>query len=189
MSLLFLSACENDDDKIYMTDLYERYYPLMKKKACSIVQDYEVVDDLIQEAFLKLIPKISLLRSLSCYKTTSYIVNTIKHVAIDHIRKKARLSNHVYTGLDDDLAEQIPDFQAATEENYMKTEECEALEKAMFQLSERDRTLLYFKYNMEMGDQQIGDLLNIPTRHVRQYVARARHRALHILSEKGEYHV
>ncbi len=185
MYFLFMSVCENDDDKIYMADLYERYYPIMKSKIYRIVLDFEVVDDLIQETFLKLIPKITLLRSLSCYKQSSYIVNTVKHVAIDYLRRRTRRLNQVYIGLGEDFSDQIPDFQAATEENYIKTEEIEAFEKALFKLSERDRTLLYFKYIMEMGDQQIGELLNLPMKHVRQYIARARQRALHILSESG----
>ncbi|MFP4977515.1 RNA polymerase sigma factor [Paenibacillus sp. CN-4] len=165
--------------------LYEGYYPLMKKKAFSIIQDNEVVDDLIQDAFMKLIPRASLLKSLDCYRTTSYIVNTIKHVCFDYIRKSSRHSKNMYIGANDDLADHIPDRLAATEEDYIKGEKYDTLKKAMFQLTERDRNLLYFKYKMEMGDQQIGQLLNIRASNIRQYVARARRRILQILSEEG----
>lgn len=183
MTLFFLTIMEDEDDKAYITSLYRQYYPLMKKKAYSIIRDNGVVGDLIQDAFLKLIPKIPLLRSLSCYKTTSYIVYTLKHVCFDYIRKMKRRSQRVFSGLTDDIADQIPDLQAATEENYMQHEEFEALEQALFHLSERDRSLLYFKYNMEMSDLEISGLLDFPAQHVRQYVARARRRAFHILSE------
>lgn len=134
MLLLLISTCENDDSKTYLKKLYMCYYPIMKKKANSIVGHPEVVDDLIQEAFIKLIPKISLLRSMNCYKTTSYIVNTIKHVCIDYVRKDIQRSQNTYSGLDNDLAEQIPDLQATTEENYMKSEDYDALERAMLVL-------------------------------------------------------
>lgn len=189
MSLLFLMACENEDDKTYMTNLYLRYYPLMRQRAYAILNDYKMVDDLIQEAFLKIIPKISLLRSLTCYKETSYIVNTIKHVCLDYQRRERRRYRSIYTGLDDDVANQIPDMQAATEENYLQQEEVEIIEKAMLCLSERDRSLLYFKYNMEMSDKEIAPLLNIPAQHIRQYAGRARRRLFEILSEGEDYHV
>lgn len=183
MSLFFMTLMDDEDEKEYITNLYRQYYPLMKKKAYSIIRDNGVVDDLIQDAFLKLIPKIPLLRSLSCYKTTSYIVYTLKHVCLDYIRKMKRRSQRAFSGLTDDVANQIPDLQAATEENYIQHEEFEALELALFKLSERDQSLLYFKYNMEMSDQEIAGLLDIPAQHVRQYVARARRRAFQILSE------
>lgn len=187
MTLYFLAMLEDESDKEYITGLYQTYYPLMKKRAYSITRDYNVVDDLIQDAFLKLIPKIHLLRSLNCYKTTSYLVYTIKHVCIDYIRKKARYDKHAYSGSSEDIADLIPDLQAATEENYIQDEENENIEKALFQLSERDRHLLYFKYNMGMSDKEIAKMLDIPVQHVRQYAARARHRAFDILSNGGEH--
>lgn len=48
-----------------------------------------MVDELIQDAFLKLIPKIPLLWTLDSYQRTSYVVYTLKHVCLDYIRKKA----------------------------------------------------------------------------------------------------
>lgn len=187
MTLFFLTILKEENDKEFITSLYRQYYPLMKKKAYDITKDYGVVDDLIQDAFLKLIPKIPLLRSLNCYKTTSYLVYTIKHVCIDYIRKETRRSKRAYSGSADDIAAYIPDLQAATEENYMHDEEAVTLEKALYQLSEKDRNLLYFKYNMEMSDREIAKLLDIPAQHVRQYAARARRRALQILSSGGEH--
>ncbi|WP_405107077.1 sigma-70 family RNA polymerase sigma factor [Paenibacillus sp. FSL K6-1217] len=168
-----------------MKNLYENHYPLMRKKAFNIIKDQEVIDDLIQEAFIKLIPKTSLLRSLSGCKVTSYVVNTIKHYCYDHIRRRTRRSRKVYTGLKNDVAEQIPDPAAATEENYIQAEAIGALTEAMLRLSEHDRNLLYFKYKLELRDQQIGELLNIPTQHVRQYISRARGRVLRALREEG----
>mgnify|MGYP001198478937 CR=1 FL=1 len=82
MNLIFLSIIEDDDDKKFMLNLYQQYYPLMKQRAYSIIKDYGVIDDLIQDAFVKLIPKISLLRSLSSYKMTSYIIYTMKHICL-----------------------------------------------------------------------------------------------------------
>ncbi|WP_274528725.1 RNA polymerase sigma factor [Paenibacillus piscarius] len=168
-----------------MKNLYDSHYPLMKKKAYTILKDQEVIEDVIQEAFIRLIPKTPLLRTLNGCKVTTYVVNTIKHYCYDHIRRRTRRSRKVYTGLNNDVAEQIPDLTAATEENYIQAEAVGALTEALLQLSERDRNLLYFKYKLELGDQQIGELVNIPPQHVRQYIARARGRVLRVLSEAG----
>ncbi|MNP44956.1 RNA polymerase sigma factor [compost metagenome] len=60
------------------------------------------------------------------------------------------------------------------------------MEQALFQLSEKDRNLLYFKYIMEMSDQEISETMDIPAQHVRMYIARARQRALRKLSQGDE---
>ena len=150
ITLLFLSIDDEEDDKQFITNLYLEYYPLLKKQAYSITSDVEVVDDLIHDAFIKLIPKISLLRSLSRYKVTSYIVYTVRNVCIDYMRKKKRISQKTFIGSSDDITQKIPDLQAATEENLIKNEEFDNVSQILLQLSERDRRLLYYKYNMEM---------------------------------------
>lgn len=183
MISLLLSFAEEEDDKQFITNLYLQYYPLLKKQAYAITRDYGIVDDLIHDAFLKLIPKISLFRSLSSYKVTSYVVYTVRHVCLDYIRKKTRHSQNTFSGLSEDIANQIPDEQAATEEEFIKLEELKGMEQVLLQLSERDRSLLYYKYNMEMKDREIAALLNIPANHVRQYIARARHRTFLKLSQ------
>ncbi|MBE3595187.1 MAG: sigma-70 family RNA polymerase sigma factor [Candidatus Carbobacillus altaicus] len=183
MVFLHFSLAEDEDDKQFITNLYLKHYPLLKKQAYNITGEYGIVDDLIHDAFLKLIPKIPLLRSLSCYKVTSYVVYTVRHVCLDYIRRRSR---HTFTGLSEDIANQIPDEQAATEEEFIKHEELKGMEQVLFQLSERDRSLLYYKYNMEMKDREIAELLNIPANHVRQYIARARHRAFLKLSQGVE---
>lgn len=180
----FLTIIENQDDKAYIAYLYKKYYPLLKKQAHSIVWEQGVVDDLIQDAFLKLIPKIRLLRTLNRYQRTSYIVYTLRHVCLDYIRKKSRRSKHMFLGATEDIAPVL----TATGDEFAHTEMHDELEQALLQLTERDRSLLFFKYYMEMTDKEIACLSGIPADHVRQYVARARHRALRFLSNgvKGE---
>jgi len=148
MSLVFMTFFEDEDDKTFMVNLYQQYYPIMNQKTCSIIKNHAVVEDLIHDAFIRLVPKIPLLRSLSRYKRVSYIVNTMKHVCLDYIRKQSRSNRITYACSTEDVTNQIPDEQAATEEAYIRNEEQETLGQALFQLSERDRNLLYFKYNM-----------------------------------------
>ncbi|MPY19909.1 RNA polymerase sigma factor [Paenibacillus glucanolyticus] len=181
MFLFFLTIIEDQDDREYIAHLYKKYYPLLKKQAHSIIWDYGMIDDLIQDAFLKLIPKIPLVRTLNDYQRTSYIVYTMRHVCLDYIRKKSRRSKHTFLGATEDIAPVL----TATGNEFAHIEIHEVLEQALFQLTERDRNLLCFKYYMEMTDKEIAHLSGIPADHVRQYVARARRRAIRFLS-KGE---
>ncbi|MEK3706288.1 sigma-70 family RNA polymerase sigma factor [Paenibacillus sp. FSL R7-0198] len=167
-----------DEDKSFMLELYIKYHPLIKYKVYDTVGDCDVVNDLTQEALLKLIPKASLLRTLDRYRITAYVTNTAKHVCFDYIRKEACRNKHYFVGPEEDFAVQIPDLMVKIEENYVRNERIDELKKIMLQLSERDRRLLYYKYNMGLRDKEIEEVLGIPQNHVRQYIARAKQRVL-----------
>jgi len=177
------SSMENENDRKFISMLYRQYYPVMKKHAYIMTKDADIAEDSVQETMIRLIPKVSLLRSLNDHKRTSYIVYTLKHVCVDYIRKKTQRG---LTAAADERLNQIPDFRPAMEEVFVKYEEIRSLEQALFHLSERDRNLLYYKYTLELKDQEIAELLQIPAQHVRQYVARAKRRALNILSRRNE---
>ncbi|WP_175460731.1 sigma-70 family RNA polymerase sigma factor [Paenibacillus sp. cl6col] len=51
-------------------------------------------------------------------------------------------------------------------------------------LTDRDKTLLYYKCNMDMKDSEISRQLGIPVNNVRQYLTRARRRALNLLKNE-----
>ncbi|ADY57018.1 RNA polymerase, sigma-24 subunit, ECF subfamily [Syntrophobotulus glycolicus DSM 8271] len=182
---LVILAIENDDDREYITELYVQYYSIMKKTAYQILRNYDIVDDLINEAFLKLIEKISTLRALECCKRTSYIVYTIRNISIDYIKHRTVETKMVFMGMEDDLMDSIPDTANTPEEISAAKETYEELGAAIETLSERDRDLLYCKYNLELKEKEIAEVMNIPVNNIRQYLVRARRRALKTLNERG----
>lgn len=183
MLQLFLTI-ENESDKEFISGLYEKYYPIMKKKAYDITHDINVTDDLIHEAFIKLIDKIPILRSLSCCKQASYIVNTIKNISISYVRKRNSNANKQFIGDENDIAEMIEDTAITIEESFIKKEDIKSLGELMSKLSERDRNLLYNKYIFELSDKEISELMGIPVNNIRQYLVRARKRAIKLLNNE-----
>jgi RNA polymerase sigma-70 factor (ECF subfamily) len=185
MLTLFL-AIENESDREFISKLYEQHYSIMKKKAYELTRDISFTDDIIHDAFIKLISKIPILRSLNCYKQTSYIVTTIKNTAINHVRKRNTKADKQFMGEDNDIAESIEDTAMTAEEAYIIKEDSEDLGELMCKLSERDRDLLYNKYIFEFSNKEISELMDIPINNIRQYLVRARKRALNLLtSENG----
>lgn len=180
---LFLLGIEDEDDRNIIADLYEQYYPIMKKTAYEISGDYNVVEDLINDAFVKLINKTPILKSLGCCKRTSYIVYTIRNVTIDYIRHRSVEDRIVTMGMEDDLMDSIADSADTPEEIYVARETYEELGTAIEALTEGDRNLLYCKYNLGLSDKEISEIMNIPQNNIRQYLVRARSRALKKLSK------
>ena len=79
------------------------------------------------------------------------------------------------------LIDSIPDTSATPEEYTLLREEHEELAEALQQLSERDRDLLCYKYNLELSDREIADIMNIPINNIREYLVRAKRRALKVI--------
>lgn len=171
----------DEDDRAFIAVLYRQYYPLMKKKAFEISHDYSVVDDLINDAFVRLIEKTSILKSLECCQRTSYIVYTIRNISINYIRQRANKSEKMYLGMSEDLFASIPDAECRIEEICAMEEDYKELSRAIGQLSERDRSLLYYKYNLELSDKEISAMMDISLNNIREYLKRARRRTLRYL--------
>lgn len=188
MLLPLLAVIESDSDREFMIRLYQQYYPLMRSKAYGIVRDYNIVDDIIDEACVRLIEKISLLRDFECCKLATYIVYTIRSVSIDFVRRRNLRNKWTYYGLEDDAAEVVADNGRTIEELIIKSEEIAELRSAILKLPERDRDVLHYKYTLEMNDAQIAQIIGTRPSSVRSIIARTRKKVYSIMREEGFGH-
>ncbi len=185
LSMIFINTVSNDDDREFIEHLYKTYYPIMKKKAYEITNEISIVDDLINEAFISIIGKISTIRALDCCKRATYIVYTIKNTAINYVNSRSAKQRKMFYGIDDDLMSDIPDLSTLPEDIISIKESYDELGKVLMHLSDRDRDLLYFKYLLELSDQEISRKIGTNSDNVRMYLTRARRRALNLLKKEG----
>ncbi|MEO3946379.1 sigma-70 family RNA polymerase sigma factor [Gorillibacterium sp. CAU 1737] len=188
MLVIILSLIGDEEDRRFMADLYQDYYPLMKKKAYEVTQDYRIVDDLIQDACMKLIPKIPLLRSLDDGRRTAYVVYTVRNTCVDSLRKRIRDRRKLPTVQEETAAARLETAWALPEPSILNKENGEELGQALRLLSDRDRQLLICKYHLEWKDREIARYLDIPVRHVPSYLTRAKRRACVLLSGERREH-
>lgn len=73
MIIMIIAAMEDEDDKAFMLNLYQDYYGLVRKTVYNITHDKDNTEDLINDTFIKLIEKISLIRTLDSCKTAAYL--------------------------------------------------------------------------------------------------------------------
>ena len=86
--MLFLAAgIGREEDGEYLVSLYQRYYRILKKKAHEILNDYDLADDMVQTALLKLIPHIEKLHGMDEPALRVYLVKTAIRVSIDYTKK------------------------------------------------------------------------------------------------------
>lgn len=186
MLLLLLSTIENDDDKAFMLNLYQDYYALVRSTVYKVMRCDSDIDDLVEDTFVKLIEKISLLRTFNCCKTVSYVVYTTRNVTINFIRHRDVCEKHSYYGGQEDVLAGLTDTNEPMEDLYLRQEEIEALSDAVLKLPDRQKDLLYFKYIRNMSDDEIAEELSISPVSVREYLTRARRAAKKLMEKEDD---
>lgn len=177
-----MKAKTDNNTRAFMLELYHAYYGLVYSKILSVTHETNSIGDLVNDTFVKLIEKASLLRTFEQRKAAAYIIYTARSVAINFVKRRDIYNKHVFYTDDMELAAEL----ATVEDQVLKKHELECLRDAVLKLPERQRDLLYFKYMLELSDAEIAELLSISTPSVRQYLTRARRAARVLMSEGGE---
>jgi RNA polymerase sigma-70 factor (ECF subfamily) len=83
MIMLMITALESEEDKAFMLNLYKNYYALVRKTVYNITRDKNQAEDLANDTFIKLIERISSIRTLESCSLAAYVVYTSRSVAIN----------------------------------------------------------------------------------------------------------
>ena len=173
--LLFTFILDNEQDRSFLESVYTRYYPILKYTAANIC-GMDMADDAIQAAFLKLINHLDTLKELEEKPLVTYLVYTVKSVAIDLQRKasqqsriKQKLIHHSSYYDSPDTADLSIDIQSV-----------------LSQLSERDRDLLVYCYFFNLDQKKVAEIMGIKPANIRMAIYRAKKRALKLLNKEGD---
>lgn len=182
-----ISALADDNDRTFVLKLYQEYYGLVRKTAYNLTKDSDSSEDLINDTFIKLINKISVLRTLDCCRVAAYVVYTARGVAINFVKHRDVENKHLYYAEDMDCLGAV-EPAATVEDLVIYHQGIDSMWSAILQLPEKQRDLLYFKYILEMDDAAIAQILMITPASVRQYLTRARREAKQLMKEEVNTH-
>lgn len=168
------------DDQQYMEGLYHQFKRLMFATAGKYAADPDDREDLVQSALVRLVKKLPTLRTMERCAQASYIVFTVRSVAIDALRKGGRQLQG--TSLEEE-ALQVPDEAPTMDEYLLARERVDRLRAIWPRLGEEDRLLLEGKYLRECSDRELAQLLGCRVDSIRMKLTRARRRALRWMTE------
>lgn len=98
-----IAAIENDIERDFITDIYNKYYPNMKMQAYNIVRSNEEAEELVHDAFVKLIDKVDTVMNVAPEKLPSYIMATVRNIAINKWKKNKKDSENSFSLDNDDV--------------------------------------------------------------------------------------
>lgn len=172
---IFILAIEDDDDREFMTSLYMQYHNLMYKLIYDIVKNPWDTEDILQEVLVKLIDKISTLRSLEKQNRINYVAVACKNTAYNFFRDK---KPEILLG--DDI-EKISDNRPPLDDYFFWKEDYTCLADVWPLLDEKTRYLLSAKYILNKSAKEIAYDLKMSPDNIRMALVRAKRKVRKLL--------
>lgn len=180
--LLLIAAIECQEDKDLMEQFYYSDIKLLfheAKKHLSCEQD---VEDIVYEAFEKIIEKIDVFRTLQPRQRARYAAVTVRNLCYHHLRKKDRLSTVSFDeliGVADATGGNEP--ERITEQLLFN----KRIQNIMAQLDIEQRMLLEQKYLLRWTDVEIAEMYGIKSQSMRMKITRAKRSLFKQMQEQG----
>lgn len=162
--IIELLQSKNEDG---LTALTTHYGPLMRYIIAPILHNPQDQEDCLAEVTMRVWDKIDQFNpKKGSWK--AWLTAITRNTALNHVRSLAR---HSSSG---EIPENHPSSEPTPEEKILLQERQKALEKALNQLSSRDRLLFYRKYYYLQSTAQIAAELGITERAVEGRLYRLR---------------
>lgn len=175
---LFLALLDDPEDQEKFAGIYESYRHFMWYVANQKLQDAQLAEDAVQEAFFSLLRHLDKVEDIHSPKTKKFLATIVRSKAVDILRKQKP---------QEELTDQMPESsdggdllnQYLTRENYHRLTAC------ILELDDTYRVVFEYKYLYEMKDAEIGDILGISAKNVNVRYFRARKMLREMLRKEG----
>ena len=171
--LVYLAMIESPDDRHKFEVIYNTYKQLMYYIASNILGDIKDSEDVVHEAFLKIIDIFEKIDNPTSPQTRSLIVTITENKAIDLYRKRKKINivpfEEEYLG----VPEQSKIDQIANQE---------VIAIPILSLPGRYREVLLLKYAQGYSMDEIAVILSMTRENVKKTIQRARKKLEEILS-------
>ncbi|CAN5508094.1 RNA polymerase sigma factor RpoE [soil metagenome] len=169
--------------------LVEKYRGPLGRHISRLVRDASLIDDLVQEAFIK---AFSSLPSYSpAFAFSTWLYKIASNHAIDHLRRKKLPQFSIDQPLnkgDGDLRYEPPDNTYRPDRNLVEGQRTRILTEAIDSLPEKYNRVIVMRHQEELSYEEIAEELDLPLGTVKAHIFRARALLYKQLKERrGEF--
>lgn len=170
-----------------VTDIFNKYLPMMKNLAYSLLKDDQLSEDAVQEALVKLSQNTHKIDNIKSNAGKNYIYTVTKNEALKILRNEKKINSfekdvQFYDKNGFNNIEGSPDIDAFRDENGFSMEIAEALKK----LSETDKDIIVYKYGAGYSLKEIAQLMDLDREVVYKRHQRALEKLRAILEAEDE---
>ncbi|UCD18679.1 MAG: sigma-70 family RNA polymerase sigma factor [Candidatus Zixiibacteriota bacterium] len=152
-----------------------RHRPAIYHIVFRIVRGEEVVEDLVQETFMKAFASLATYRSE--YKFSTWLYRIAANAAIDYLRKKRLRTLSLDTPPESSngpITIEIPDDRHNPEKDIEERERRLSINEAIESLPEKYRVVILYRHKDDKSYEEIAESLDIPIGTVKARIFRAR---------------
>lgn len=147
-------------DKV--TDIFNKYLPMMKSLTHSLLKDSQLSEDAVQEALIRLSKNTGKIDNINSKETKNYIYTITKNEALRILKKEKNREDHEddVQLFDEDGFNNIggqTDIEAFVDEYGFGSEVAELLEE----LNESDRDIIVYRYGAGYSLKEIAELVDM----------------------------
>lgn len=155
--------------------LYKENFRYIYKAVSVLVEDKAIVDDIVQEAFLKAFQNMNQLRDSTKFRSwlTSIAINLCKNY-FTKTSKEFSVEKFYYNS-----------SSQSSEDQFLETVTKDEIEQSLKLLDYNDREILMLKYHYGLSSKEIADYYKITVENVNVKVFRARQKFRKKLKERG----
>lgn len=169
------------------TKLVDKYQKPIYFHIRKMIKEVELVEDLVQEVFMKAFHNLSSYSNEYAFSTWLYRIAT--NHTIDYLRKKKLQTlsiNQPYSTKDGEMEIQLPDETFATDEPVMKKQRKDIVQQAIANLPEKYKAVIEMRHMEEKSYQEIAEVLDLPLGTVKAHIFRARELLYKALKDKRD---
>lgn len=171
--MFFLTMTLNVEEERIVQELYEQYGKQMLGYAYQFLQSYELAEDVVHEAFLRIFNNLEKISQMECRNRKAYLVKVIERICIDTYNREKR-QQRISAELD--LCEPEPEGMDSLWEGFDAQLTREWLLEELGRLSAQDRDLLAYRVLHGWTYREIAEMTGLGESNISVRISRLRKR-------------
>ena len=148
------------------SDKYRQFFPRVFAFVYARVGDVHRTEDIVSEVFERAFTKADSLRSQDAFST--WLFTIARNAVISHGRRSSR-----ETIVDPEVMREIIPAAASVETEVLRNEELRDIARILRDFPQRDQDIISLKFDAELSNQQIAEIMDLNEPNVRVIIFRA----------------
>lgn len=169
---------ETEEDRIKFERVFEKYQKLLLHKSYGILRDYDLAEDAVSEAFIRVYKNIQKIDDVGSSRTVAFLVTIVKNTSLTILKKRDN-----YIELDEFM--EYEDTSPRLEDTVLSDVITSDMLKLVDNLKEELRAPFLLKYAHDLSHSEIAGLLGISENNATVRIHRAKAKLAELFREAG----
>ena len=174
--MIIILAFQSVEDKEKFEYIYQTYKRLLLYKAYNILKDFQLAEDAVSEAMIRIYKNIDKIDDPNANKAVAFIVTIVKNTALTLYH---RVNNQQTEPVEESIADSF-DL-----ENFVLSEiSAESIYSVIDRLNEELKSVFLLKFAYDLSHKEIGNTLNITENNMTVRLHRAKKKISELLRKE-----